>query len=202
MDITTTTHLIIQYRYWILVPLSIIEGPVVAFIAGTLASLHYFNIYALGLIFFLRDMGMDGFYYCLGYFGWKTSFAKRMLGKLHVTEEHLKEVDRKWEEHPARTMFIGKLSYGIAAAFIVAAGMVKMRLRTFFKYGAIVAIAQYGTLLLLGYLWGNALGGSAASVIEHIEYAIAGATILIGGYYILSWSMRRRFLKNEKGVEQ
>src|SRR5580700_10619702 len=109
MSIQGTAHLIIEYRYLILIPLSIIEGPVVAFIAGTLASLRYFNIYVLAVIFFTRDILMDTLYYVLGYFGWKTAFVKRTLAKLHVTEKSLEKVGKLWDEHPAKTMFIGKL---------------------------------------------------------------------------------------------
>ena len=55
------TQLILDYRYWILIPISVIEGPVVAFVAGTLAALGYFNIWVLVLFFFARDMIMDAF---------------------------------------------------------------------------------------------------------------------------------------------
>ena len=160
MNIQEIAQLIIQYRYWVLIPFAVIEGPIVAFIAGTLASLGYFSLTVLLVLFFARDMIMDGFWYCLGYFGWQTALAKRMLGKLKVQESHLDEVRKLWDAHPARTMFIGKLSYGIAAAFIVVAGMVRFSLRKFFSYGALVAVVQYFTLILAGYFFGNAFGGT------------------------------------------
>ena len=193
MNLQNTAHIIIEYRYWILIPLSVIEGPIVAFVAGTLASLGYFNPFALGGFFFARDMGMDALYYYLGYFGWKTAFAKRMLQKIHIGESHLDEVRLLWEKHPARTMFIGKLSYGIAAAFIVVAGVVKMRIRTFFTYGALVAVTQYGVLLALGYFFGNAFGGNISRIIENIQYVIAGVTVTVSAYYIFGWHVRRKF---------
>jgi membrane protein DedA with SNARE-associated domain len=187
------THLIIQYRYWVLIPFAIIEGPIVAFIAGTLASLGYFNLIVLLILFFARDMIMDAFWYFLGYFGWQTAFAKRMLHKMNVRESHLDEVRVLWDEHPARTMFIGKLSYGIAAAFIVVAGMIKFSLREFFSYGALIAILQYFTLILLGYFFGNAFGGTLAGVVDNIQYAIVGAATILSAYYLLRWYIRKKF---------
>ena len=189
-------QLILQYRYWILIPLSIIEGPIVAFIAGTLASLKYFNLYLLLLIFFLRDVLMDAFYYLLGYYGWKTRVARRILARMQIREEQLEGVRTLWNAHPARTMFIGKLSYGIASTFIVIAGMVRMRLVSFFKYSAIVAVAQFWTLILLGYFFGGAFGGTVAGVLEKIQYVVAGLTIVISVYYLVSWRMRARFLSD------
>jgi len=191
-------HLIIEYRYVILVPLAIVEGPIVAFVAGTAASLGYFNLYALMAVFFVRDMGMDAFYYYSGYFGWQSPLAKKMLGKINIEESQLDEVRLLWEKYPAKTMFVGKLSYGIAQAFIVVAGMVKMRLRKFFGYGALVAIAQYGTLLLLGYFFGNAFGGNTAVIVQNIQYVIAGIVVVISGYYALRWYMRKKFSVSKK----
>ncbi len=187
------THLIIQYRWLILVPAAIIEGPIVAFIAGTLASLGYFNIYVLVAFFFARDMAMDAIYYYSGFFGARTAFAKRMLQKMDMQEKQMDDLRRIWEEHPAKTMFIGKLSYGIAQAFIVAAGVVKMNIKKFFAYGALAAISQYGVLLALGYFFGNAFGGTTTAIVENIQYVIAGGTLILGGYYVFRWHIRQKF---------
>ncbi|HUZ92973.1 MAG TPA: hypothetical protein VNG29_03170 [Candidatus Paceibacterota bacterium] len=201
MSPQSIAHLIIAYRYWILVPLAIVEGPVVAFVAGTAASLGYFNLYALIAVFFVRDMGMDALYYFSGYFGGRTALAKRMLKKIGIREEEIDEVRLLWEKHPARTMFVGKLSYGVAQAFIVAAGVVKMRLRLFFAYGALVAVAQYGTLLLLGYFFGNAFGGNTALIAENIQYVIAGFAVVVSAYYMFRWYLRGKLRpKTPQGV--
>lgn len=190
---TNTIELIIEYRYLILIPLSLIEGPMVAFIAGTLASLGYFSLPILGVFFLVRDVAMDALYYFSGYFWGDTHFAKKMLKKLHI-DSNLNGIRTQWEKHPARTLIIGKLSYGIAGAFIVVAGMIKMRMLTFFKYGLLVAVVQYGTLLLLGYFFGNAFGGNIKRILENIIYVIAGITLFISAYYILSWYFRKKFI--------
>lgn len=201
MSVDVITQLILEYRYWILIPLSFIEGPVVAFIGGTLASVGLFDIYFLAWLFFVRDLGLDGAYYAMGYFGGHTKFSDRMLKKIGVTDDHLEQVRLQWVKRPGITMLIGKLSYGIASAFIVVAGMVKMPLRTFFFYGALVAILEYGTLLFAGYFFGASLGSSAAHIISKIQYAVAGAAILISAYYIFSWYMRNKLLKEDKRIE-
>ncbi len=198
MSVHALTDLILQYRYWILIPLSLIEGPVVAFVAGTLASVGYFSIYFLVALFFIRDVGLDGVYYAIGQFGGRTAFARQMLTKIGVTNDHLDGVRVLWEKRPGWTMLIGKLSYGIASAFIVVAGMVKMPLSKFFAYGSLVAILQYGTLLLLGYFVGVSVGGSITKIIDNVQYVIAFAAIAITAYYLLTLRMRTKFLKKEK----
>lgn len=201
MSIDFVTQLILEYRYWILIPLSFIEGPVVAFIAGTFASVGFFDMYFLSALFFVRDVGLDAAYYAMGYFGGRTPFAERMLVKIGVTDDHLEKVRVLWQKRPFTTMFIGKLSYGIASAFIVVAGMVKMPLGIFFKYGIIVAVLEYGTLLFAGYFLGASLGGTAAKVINNVQYAVAAIALAISAYYLFSWYMRGKFLKEDKEIE-
>lgn len=201
MSVDAITELVLQYRYWILIPLSFIEGPVVAFIAGTLAAVGLFNFYALAALFFVRDVGLDGVYYAIGHFGGRTAFAQKMLKKIGVTPDHLEDVRVLWERRPGWTMLIGKLSYGIASAFIVVAGMVKMPLSKFFVYGSLVAVLQYGTLLVAGYFLGNAFGGTAAEVVNNAQYAFAIVALAITAYYIFSWRMRGKLLKEDEAIE-
>lgn len=202
MSIDFLTELILQYRYWILVPLLLIEGPVVALVAGILASLGYFNLYVLAALFFVCDLIRDGVYYAIGHFGGGTNFAKKILNKMRITAEHLERMRLLLERRPGMTMFIGKLAYGIAPALIVIAGMIKMRLSTFFIYGSLMAVLQYGALLLAGYFFGATLGGSLVKVIDKVGYVMGGVAIVILGYYLLSWHMRKKFLKAEKEIQE
>ena len=202
MSLETLVHLIVVYRYWILIPLSVLEGPIVAFVAGTLASLGYFNIYALAVFFFVRDMLMDGGYYALGHFGGRTSLARRFLRYIGVSTDDLESVRALWEKHPGRTMFLGKLSYGIASSFIVVAGMVRMPLTKFFGWGALATVFQYGVLLFVGFFFGAAFGAKLSTIIENIQYVIGGASLLILGYFFFTWYMRRKLLEEEKSEEK
>lgn len=192
------TQLVLEYRYWILIPLTFLEGPIVAFIAGTLAAGGYFNVYFLGALFFARDVGLDGVYYAIGRYGHGTRLVQKLLDKIGVTEEHLEGVRKLWEKHPGKTMFFGKLSYGIASSFVVVAGAVRMPLPKFFGWGSLVAIVQYGGLLVLGYFFGQALGSSIEKILHNVEYLIGGIALFVTGYYIVTHYFRQRALKREK----
>ena len=168
-----------------------------AFVAGTLAAAGYFNVYLLAVLFFVRDVGLDGLYYAMGYYGSRSRLVQKLRKKLGITDDHLAEVGELWKKHPGKTMFLGKLSYGIASAFIVVAGVVKMPLRLFFGYGVLVVVTQYGTLLVLGYFFGSALGGNITGILENVQYAIGGLTLMIGLYYIGSRYLGKRFMKEE-----
>lgn len=195
------TALILQYRYLILFPLSFIEGPIVALIAGTLAAVGYFNVWALLVFFFARDMIMDGFYYSLGYWGGNTPFAQKIMRKLGVKTEHLDQVREIWATKAGRTMFIGKLSYGVASSFVVLAGTVKMPLKKFFGWGAIVAVVEYGGLLFLGYFFGNTIKGLTTHVVTILQYGTIAISVAGIIYYILAWRARKALQKETETKE-
>ena len=190
-------QLIVEYRYWILIPLTFLEGPIVAFVAGTMASVGYFNIYALGGLFFVRDVGMDLVCYAIGHYGWQWPWVRRLAQRAGITDDHLGEVRHLWHHHGFKTMFLSKLSYGIAAAFIIVAGMVRMSLKRFAIYGVIVTLLQYGTLLLLGYFLGTAFGGTVETVLRSIEYILVIVAVVGIGYIFFQRYMRKRLEREE-----
>lgn len=193
--------LILDYRYWILIPLTFIEGPIIGFITGALAKLGYFNPVLAFSIFIFRDIIMDALYYFLGRKFEGTPFAERMLIRLKVTPDYLSAVRKLWDTKGIRTMFIGKLSYGVAHAFLFVAGMVRMPFPKFFRYALIVALVNYGGLFLLGYTMGGALG-SFSGLISNLLYTIGILALVISGYYIFTFYMRRRLEEEEKKAEE
>ncbi len=192
-----TAQLILEYRYFILIPLTFLEGPIIAFIAGTLASVGYFNIYALGALFFVRDVGMDLVCYAIGHYGWRWPWVRRVAAKAGITDDHLGDVHHLWHHHGLKTMFFSKLSYGIAAAFVVVAGTVGLPLKRFIRYGVIVTILQYGTLLMLGYFLGAAFGGTVEKLLKSIEYILIIIAVGTVGYIIFQRYMGKRLKKEE-----
>jgi membrane-associated protein len=172
----------------------------VAFAAGSLASLGYFNIFLLAVIFFLRDVLVDAFMYVVGRFGGETRFAKWFLKKVGVTKEHLEGVHNLWDKHAGKTMFFSKLSYGLAATFLVVAGLVKMSPKKFFSYAVLVTIMQYGVLLLLGYYFGSAFG-TISNLLNNLALVLLAVSIFITAYYVFTHFMRRRLLKQEQEEE-
>jgi membrane-associated protein len=195
------THLILEYRYWILIPLTFVEGPIVAFAAGTLASLGYFDISILAILFFVRDITVDAIMYVTGRFGGETRFAKWFLKKVGVTSVHLRGVHTLWEKHGGKTMFFSKLSYGLSATFLIVAGLVKMSPKKFFTYAVLVTVAQYGLLLLLGYYFGNAFG-TVSKILNNLGLVILFGSLFITAYYVFTHFMRRRLLKEEEAAEK
>lgn len=192
--------LILQYRYWILIPLTFIEGPIIGFIVGALSRLGYFDPFLAFSIFIIRDMLMDVAWYLAGSHGGKTRWGAWMLKKARITDKDLHAVRILWETRGLRTMFIAKLSYGISQLFLAVAGIVKFPIRKFFEYAVIVALVEYGGLFIFGYYVGGAFG-SFAKLLSNIQWAVAILALVIAAYYIFTHFMRRRAIKEEDAVE-
>ncbi len=189
------TSLLVEYRYWILIPLTFLEGPVVAFAAGTLASLGYFKMYELAILFFVRDLLVDTGYYCAGYFGRNSRAVRRVLAWLKIDDANLDSIRGRLLKHPIQTIFIGKLAYGVASTIIVGFGVIRMNYLTFMAYGVWVTILQYGTLLVLGYYYGESLGTRLTNVLEAFQYLAAAVAIVVAIYYLFGRSVRERFFR-------
>ena len=59
-------NLILQYKYLIVFPLAVLEGPAVSIILGFLVSLNYFHFGAALIILVLADLFGDILYYLIG----------------------------------------------------------------------------------------------------------------------------------------
>jgi len=196
MSPDTITHLILVYRYPMLILLAFIEGPIVSFAAGFLSSLGYFNPALVMVILVGKDMTVDAACYAVGYWGNKGALVHRYSRKIGITEEHWNKVDELWKEHPWRTMFISKLSYGLSLPFLISAGLTRMSYKRFWFYAAQIAFLQYGVLVIVGYFFGNYFS-FIKNTIDIIQYGAALLGVFIVAYYLFSTYMRRRTLRED-----
>jgi membrane protein DedA with SNARE-associated domain len=202
VDTSSLVRQLIEYRWWILIPLSLFESTFIAFVAGLLAAAGYFTVYVLWLYFFARDIIVDLGLYGLGRWVGHTNWTRSMLVRLHITPEQLDSVRAQWNEHPARTMFIGKFSYGVAWTFIIVAGMVRMSLRKFLGYGALAAVAGYSLYLGFGYFFGTSFGGNIVTIIDNVQYVVLCGAVLLIAYYWFARHIRSRMHQSHEQISR
>lgn len=201
MHFENIIQLIIQYRYLILFPLACFEGPLVSLVVGFLVSLGYFNFFAAYFLLVSGDILPDTLYYFLGRYGKRRSLVSRYGHKIGVTEKRFAVIERLWEKHPGKTMFMSKLAYGLSTPFLVSAGLVGLSPKAFFKYALPVTFAQYAILLALGFYFGSAYT-LVAKTFEGVELAIAAIILTAGVYYLLTNFMRKKLIQEEKEEER
>ncbi len=195
-------HLILVYRYWILFPLACIEGPIIAFVIGTLVALHYFNIFAAYLLLVLGDIVPDTAYYFLGRYSSRGMFVTKALKTIGVSKEQFGVIEKLWRVHTGKTMFFSKLAYGLSTPFLISAGFIKLDFKKFLMYALPVTFGQYAVLIFLGYYFGASYYEKINMSFEGVGLLIAAAIIVAVLYALLSRFMRRKLLQAEKEAEK
>ncbi len=192
MDPAALMSILLAYRYWVLLPLAIVEGPMLAFVCGVLISLGYLNAPTTLFILVLGDIIPDTVFYSLGRFWSDRPFVKRLAARIGVTDSHFDEAQRLWQEHPGKTMLMSKFAYGISSAFLFMAGLMRMHVYRFYGYSVSISVAHYIVIMTAGFYFGASLL-AAGQVVQIIEYGVAGIALLVSAYVTIMWYMRKSF---------
>ncbi len=164
------------YGYWVILPLMILEGPVVTIIAAMLASLGAFNIFIVLFFSILGDIIGDAILYGLGYkFG--MGFVRRAGKYIGITEKLVSRMEKYFEKHGGKTIFIVKSTTGLCWATFTAAGIVKMDFKKFLKNSFYGGIIWSGFLVAMGYFYGY-LWREIHDYIDQIGWIIFSAAII------------------------
>ena len=148
------SHLI-RYKYLVLFPAAIIEGPIITIIAGFLASLGYLNIFGAYALIVIGDLAGDSGYYCIGRWG-RERFIDRWGGYLGITSARVERLEAHFQKHGGKTLASAKLIHVFSLASLIAAGIVRVPYRKFLWYILLPTMAKSLALLLVGFFFGSA----------------------------------------------
>lgn len=177
----------IQYRYELIFPFAVVEGPVITMVSGFLVSLGYLSLIPTFAIVLMGDMISDSGFYTIG------RYAAGLLKKVkffRVSEKRLEKLESHYEKHPAKTLAVGKISYGLGSFFLAAAGASKMEYPKFLQYIFVPNAVRSGILLGIGYYFGAAYRQFGT----YIHYYVIGVFITVSLGLFVSWWMRRQKL--------
>lgn len=160
-----------SYKYLVLFPAVMIEGPIITILAGFLASINQLDLALAFAVIILGDLAGDCLYYSIGRFG--RHRLPSWLNFLGITRERIAFLEEKFLEHPKKIFSIGKISHGVGATALVAAGVAKFPFRRFLIYNFILTIIKSGMLILIGFYFGQAL----SHIQTYLNYWAAGATV-------------------------
>ncbi len=172
-----------HYKYFAIFPLAFVEGPIITIIAGFFSSLGYINIFFAYLVIVAGDLASDLMYYFLGNKGGIKFIGKwgRYFG---ITEQHAESMEKHFDKHGGKMLFLGKLSHGIGTAFLVAAGLAKMPFKKFLFYNSLATLLKSFILILIGYYFGHAFA-TINSYLEKITILSVAITITFLIAYLL-----------------
>jgi membrane protein DedA with SNARE-associated domain len=144
-----------HYRYWIIFPIAIFEGPIIIIISGFLVSLGYLNGAIAYLVVITADIIGDSLYYSLGRFWGKSKFIKKIGKYIGYDESSEKFIEEHFKKHKVKTFLIGKVSHGLGGTIQVASGIAKVTYNEFFWLSLLGTAPKALGLLVLGYYLGS-----------------------------------------------
>jgi membrane protein DedA with SNARE-associated domain len=147
---------LITYRYILIIPITIIEGPIVMILCGFLLHLGVFDIIPLYIALTAGDLLGDIIWYCIGRF-WGIPFIKRFGKFFSITEQTLEKVTELFHRHHNKILFISKITmgFGFALVTLITAGMAKVPFKKYMIINVSGQLIWTAILLSVGYLFGN-----------------------------------------------
>jgi membrane protein DedA with SNARE-associated domain len=174
----TVEGFLIQYGSALLLPLAVIEGPIVSVVAGVLSAHGYFDWYsALGLLV-CGDLIGDLIYY---YLGRTAQTPLTTLGRrLSLRSTPSPELQGRLERSATKMLFIGKWTHSIGFLVLIGSGMLRVPLAKFMLVNLLATLPKSTLLFGIGYFF--------AGYFPFFEHHAVLATIIlcvIGGSAIL-----------------
>lgn len=139
----------------LILPLSVIEGPFVAVLAGFLSAQGYVAWYVATSLLVAGDLIGDVLYYWLGRSG--AAPLARLAAWLGVRREINPKMQRELRENAVRMWLIGKWTHSIGFLVLIGSGMLHLPLARFMLVNAAAAVPKIALLFGIGYFAGNHL---------------------------------------------
>lgn len=174
-----------KYKYWLIFPVAIIEGPIIIVISGFLVYLGFLNTYITYIILVVGDSIGDSMYYAIGRYGGNITWIKKIGYFLGYSQKIKVSLINHFDRHTTKTLLLAKFSHGLGSAVQVTAGLAKIN---FSKY---LSIEVLGTLVktLILFVLGFYIGESYEQInnyLQMIAITVIGVVIFIISYFTLN----------------
>lgn len=148
--------LIMKYKYGLLVPLAIIEGPTTMMASGVFMKLGFLDFIPAFVCLLVGDVLGDMIWYSFGFFGGRP-FIKKFGKYIGVTEEKVNTVIKIFHDNHSKILFFSKITmgFGFAVVTLFTAGFVKIPFRRFVFWNVVGGLFWTSGLMLVGFVFGN-----------------------------------------------
>lgn len=146
-----------QYKYVIIFPLVVVEGPIITVIAGFFTAGGFLSLSIVAPLIVVGDLVGDSLFYLIGKYA-KKSFIVRFGKFFGLTEQKIDSAGRYLREHPHKSFTFGKIAHGPGVVVLIGAGMARVPYAKFISANVLPTLVKSLILFLIGYYFGTALG--------------------------------------------
>jgi len=195
MTVVTVIGWLAAYRYAILFPLAVFEGPIITILAGFLASLGQMNLWICYPLIVIADVIGDVFMYAQGRWGGKPIVEKwgHFFG---IKPTIIVRLEEHFKRHPGKTLLFGKISHFLGGPILIAAGMARMPLPAFIWFNFLGTVPKSLILLLIGFYFGAAYATFDA-FFKFAGWAVAILIVLCIIVYAIAAKASKKYLEEK-----
>lgn len=184
---------LINYKYLILFPLTIVEGPIVMVIAGLLSSLGALDLLITFGVVIAGDLTGDIIYYSIGRWG-RENFINRWGKYIGLNIKRVKEMELQFKKRGKLLLIWGKISHVFGAIILVSAGISKIKFKDFVLFNFIASLPKTTILLLIGFYFGQAY----VRINKYFDYTVIIMFSLGAAAIIVYWLIKKYVDKTYK----
>jgi membrane protein DedA with SNARE-associated domain len=178
MTLADLSGFVAAHGLWLVLPLAVVEGPIVSLLAGVLCAQGLMSWYSVLPLLVLGDVIGDLLAYAVGRFsqGW----LHRMAVRLRMPLQRAGDLAARVSAHATRMLLIGKWTHAVGALVLVAAGVARVPLWQFITVNALATLPKAAGLLGVG-IWA---GGHAVSLFDRFG-AVVPVLLVVGGVAVI-----------------
>jgi membrane-associated protein len=186
-----------HYKYLVIFPIAVVEGPIIIVISGFLVYLGVLNGVVAYILLVIADVLGDVLYYSIGRFWRGSRWVRKLLGFLGYSEKSEEFLENHFEKHIGKTILISKFSHGIGGAVQVASGIAQVDIREYLLYSFLGTIPKTVLLLFLGYFLGSSYIKINGYLNDIALFTTGFIVCIILVYYFLSKYIKKMFEKGK-----
>ena len=155
ITLDSVMQLISVYGLWLLLPISVTEGPIVTVIAAYLAQRGLMPVIGVYAVCVLGDLIGDALWYTLGRYA-PDLLPLRWQERLGITQGRKLALEDHFAQRGGRTLLFGKLTHSAGLAIMVASGLARMPFGPYIWYNLLGTLPKTLLFVLIGYFLGAA----------------------------------------------
>lgn len=181
------------YKYLIVFPLTIIEGPIISIISGFLIYLGIMDFWIALPVLVVADMLGDCGYHIIGRYWRQAKWARRYAGFLGYSEHSEVFLEEHFRKHKFKTFLFAKFAHGLGAVIQIASGIAKVNFLHFILFSFFSTIPKILILVSIGFYAGSSIA-RIDGVLSTVALVVFGSFVfLIISYILLNKYMRKFF---------
>lgn len=177
-----------HYKYFVIFPITVIEGPIITVIGGFLIYLGYLDWWLAYFFLVLGDWVGDGLHYLLGRYYSNANWFKKIGGIFGYDKSKEEIIEKHFQNHPGKTVLLAKVSHGVGGLIQIVAGMSKMNFYEFMKFSLYGTLPKTFILILIGYYLGNSYE-QINQYMDRIAFVVLASAIIVLIYYLVRRSV-------------